>query len=170
MLPVMTREDSEFVVVGGGLLGLAAAAALTRRGRQVTVLEQATAGHPGAGSKGSCRIFRLGYPDPAYVALARQARQFWTDLEQAQRTQLLSPIPQLTFGTELDQVRQAMHAAGARCELLPAAEAGRRFPAVSVPGAVLHEPESSVINASAALETLAVAQVRQRDGDRKSVV
>ena len=77
----MAREDSEFVIVGAGLLGLATAAALTRRGRQVTVLEQATAGHPGAGSKGSCRIFRLGYPDPPYVALARQARDFWTELE-----------------------------------------------------------------------------------------
>jgi sarcosine oxidase len=153
----MAPEDSEFVIVGAGLLGLAAAAALTRRGRQVTVLEQATAGHPGAGSKGSCRIFRLGYPDPLYVALARQARDFWTELEQAQRTQLLTPAPQLTFGAELGQVHRAMQAVGARCELLPAAEAGRWFPAVRVPGPVLHEPESSVINASAALGSLAAA-------------
>ncbi len=162
----MTREDSEFVIVGGGLLGLAAAAALTRRGRQVTVLEQATAGHPGAGSKGSCRIFRLGYPDPAYVTLARQAREFWTDLEQARRIQLLTPAPQLTFGPELDPVRQAMLAAGAPCELLPAAEVGRRFPAVSVPSAVLHEPESCVINASAALEALAAALPDLREHTR----
>ena len=153
----MAPEDSEFVIVGAGLLGLATAAALTRRGRQVTVLEQATAGHPGAGSKGSCRIFRLGYPDPPYVALARQARGFWTDLEQAHRTQLLTPAPQLTFGAELGHVHQAMRAVGARCELLPAAEAGRWFPAVRVPGPVLHEPGSSVINASAALGSLAAA-------------
>lgn len=32
----MAGEDSEFVIVGGGLLGLATAAALTRRGRQAT--------------------------------------------------------------------------------------------------------------------------------------
>jgi sarcosine oxidase len=166
MLPVMAGEDSEFVIVGGGLLGLAAAAALARRGRQVTVLEQATVGHPGAGSKGSCRIFRLGYPDPAYVALARQARQFWTDLEQAHRRQLLTPAPQLTFGPELGDVRQAMLAAGAPCELLPATEAGRRFPAVSVPGTVLHEPGSCVINASAALGALAAAQPDLREHTR----
>jgi sarcosine oxidase len=166
MLPEMTGEDSEFVIAGGGLLGLATAAALARRGRQATVLEQATAGHPGAGSKGSCRIFRLGYPDPEYVALARQAREFWTELEQARRIQLLTPAPQLTFGPELDAVRRAMLAAGARCELLPAAEVGRRFPAVSVPGAVLHEPESSVINASAALEALAAALPDLREHTR----
>ena len=162
----MTHEDSEFVIVGAGLLGLAAAAALSRRGRQVTVLEQATAGHPGAGSKGSCRIFRLGYPDPAYVTLARQARGFWTDLEQAHRTQLLTPAPQLTFGRDLGQIRQAMRAAGAPCELLPAAEVGRRFPAVSVPGAVLYEPESSVINASADLGPLAAARPDLREHTR----
>jgi sarcosine oxidase len=166
----MAREDSEFVIVGAGLLGLATAAALTRRGRQVTVLEQATAGHPGAGSKGSCRIFRLGYPDPPYVALARQARDFWTELEQAQRTQLLTPAPQLTFGTELGHVHQAMRAVGARCELLPAAEAGRWFPAVRVPGPVLHEPDSSVINASAALGSLGGALPDLREHTRVTAI
>ena len=166
----MAREDSEFVIVGAGLLGLATAAALTRRGRQVTVLEQATAGHPGAGSKGSCRIFRLGYPDPPYVALARQARDFWTELEQARHIQLLTPAPQLTFGTELGQVHQAMRAAGARCELLPAAEAGRWFPAVRVPGPVLHEPQSSVINASAALGSLAGALPDVREQTRVTAI
>ena len=151
--------DSEFVIVGAGLLGLATAAALTRRGREAIVLEQATVGHPGAGSKGSCRIFRLGYPDPEYVALARQAGQFWAELEHARGTQLRTPVPQLTFGPGLGAVRQAMLAAGAPCELLPAAEAARRFPGVAVPGPVLLEPESSVINADAALRALAAGSV-----------
>ncbi len=170
MLPVMAGEDSEFVIVGAGLLGLATAAALTRRGRQVTVLEQATAGHPGAGSKGSCRIFRLGYPDPQYVALARRARAFWTELEQAQHIQLLTPAPQLTFGTGLNDVHQAMRAVGARCELLTAAEVARRFPAVSVPGEVLHEPESSVLNASAALGSLAAMLPGLREHTRVTAI
>jgi len=153
----MVREDSEFVIVGGGLLGLAAGAALTRRGRQVTVLEQATVGHLGGGSKGSCRIFRLGYPDPEYVALARQARQLWTELEQPGSAQLVTPVPHLTFGSELGEVRQAMLAAGAPCELLPAGEAARRYPGVAVPGPVLYEPGSGVIDAEAALRSLAAA-------------
>lgn len=166
ILPVMAGEDSEFVIVGAGLLGLATAAALTRRGRQVTVLEQATVGHPGAGSKGSCRIFRLGYPDPEYVALARQARQFWAELEHAHETQFLSPVPQLTFGPELDSIHQAMLAAGAPCELLPAAEVARRFPGAAVPGPVLHEPGSSVIDADAALRALAAAVPALREHTR----
>jgi sarcosine oxidase len=160
----MVREDSEFVIAGGGLLGLAAGAALTRRGRQVTVLEQATVGHPGGGSKGSCRIFRLGYPDPEYVALARQARQLWNELERPGEAQLVTPTPHLTFGSELEEVRQAMLAAGAPCELLPAGEAARRYPGVAVPGPALSEPGSGVIDADAALRSLAAAvpDVRER--------
>jgi sarcosine oxidase len=162
----MAREDSEFVIVGGGLLGLAAGAVLTRRGRQVTVLEQATVGHPGGGSKGSCRIFRLGYPDPEYVALARRAGQLWTELAQSREAQLLRPAPHLTFGSELDAVRQAMLDAGAPCELLPAGEATRRYPGVAVPGPVLHEPGSAVIDADAALRALAAAVPDLRERTR----
>ena len=162
----MAGEDSEFVIVGAGLLGLAAAAALARRGHEATVLEQATVGHSGAGSKGSCRIFRLGYPDPEYVALARQAGQRWAELEQATGIQLRWPAPQLTFGPGLGAVRQAMLAAAAPCEMLPADEVARRFPGVAVPGPVLHEPESSVINAAAALRALAAAGPAVREHTR----
>jgi sarcosine oxidase len=162
----MAGADSEFVIVGAGLLGLATAAALNRRGRQVIVLEQATVGHPGAGSKGSCRIFRLGYPDPEYVALARQARQFWAELERPGETRLLTPASQLTFGAELDAVRQAMLTAGAPCERLPAGEAARRFPGVVVPGPALYEPDSGVIDADAALRALAAAVPGLREGTR----
>ena len=65
----------DVAIIGAGLLGLAAARALAARGRDVVVLEQAEIGHQAAGSKGSCRIFRLGYPDPAYVTAARRGRR-----------------------------------------------------------------------------------------------
>ena len=71
----------EVAVVGAGLLGLATARALAARGRDVAVVEQATVGHPGGGSHGSCRIFRLGYPDPGYVTMAASSRRLWHDLE-----------------------------------------------------------------------------------------
>jgi sarcosine oxidase len=145
----------DYVVVGGGLLGLATARALARAGREVLLLEQDSVGHRGAGSTGSCRIFRLGYPDPAYVAAARQARELWHELEAESGRRVLFGVPQLTFGPMMAQVRAAMLAAGAPCELLPAAEAAARFPGVAADGEVLLEPDSCVTAASTALASLA---------------
>ena len=148
-------ERSEFIVVGAGLLGLATARALASRGREVTVLEQAEIGHPAGGSHGSCRIFRLGYGDPGYVSLASRARDLWRQLETEQGLRLLYPAPQLTFGAGLGAVQAAMIAAGAPCELLPAATAAARFPALATAGPALLEPDSCVIAAGNALRALA---------------
>jgi sarcosine oxidase len=147
--------DHEFVVVGAGLLGLAAGRALARRGRDVLVLEQAQTGHLGAGSHGSCRIFRLGYDDPGYVAMARAARELWRELEDESGERILRPAPHLTFGDGLQAVMGGMQRAGAPCELLTAGEAAARFPAITVGGPALLEPESAVIAADKALRALA---------------
>jgi sarcosine oxidase len=154
----------DVVVVGAGLLGLASARALARRGRAVIVLEQAEIGHQAGGSKGSCRVFRLGYDDPGYVRLAMRAREPWAELEDECGRQLLRPTPHLTFGRGLDAVRVAMQDAGAPCELLPAAEAAGRFPGVTIGGPALLEPQSCVISADAALRALAAAVGEVRTG------
>lgn len=50
----MTRSDGTVLVIGGGLIGLASAAYLTRAGRQVTVLDRGAIG--GACSHGNCGL------------------------------------------------------------------------------------------------------------------
>lgn len=159
-------EQADCIVVGAGLLGLSAARALTSRGRAVLVLEQAEVGHSAGSSHGSCRIFRLGYGDPGYVALARQAKELWQAAEAQAGTQFLYPAPQLTFGDQLGAVHAALQAAGAPGELLPAAEVAARYPAVSAGGPALVEHSSSVIAASAVLGSLAAAGPRIRAGLR----
>lgn len=154
----------DVVVVGAGVLGLAAGRALARRGADVIVLEQAEIGHAASGSKGSCRIFRLGYPDAGYVALAQRAREPWTLLEDECGQQLLHPVPQLTFGPKLDEVTDAMEAAGATCALLPADAVAARFPQLTIDGPALLEPDSCVISADAALRALAAAVPGIRTG------
>jgi sarcosine oxidase len=154
----------DVVVVGGGLLGLASARALARRGREVVVLEQAEIGHENGGSKGSCRVFRLGYEDARWVGLAMHAREPWAELEDECGRQLLQPTPHLTFGQGLGTVREAMQSVHAPCELLPAAEAAARFPQIAIGGPALLEPESCVISADAALRALAAAVPQIRTG------
>jgi sarcosine oxidase len=154
----------DVAIVGAGLLGLAAARVLFGRGRDVVVLEQAEIGHTGAGSKGTCRIFRLGYPDPDYVAAARRAGELWRDLEAESGRQLRWPTPQLSFGPRLRDVQRALRAAGVPGELLPAAAVASQFPAIQVGGPALLEPESAVIAADHALEVLAARAGEIRTG------
>lgn len=156
----------DVAIVGAGVLGLAAGRAVAARGRDAVILEQAEVGHPRSGSKGSCRIFRVGYREPGYVTAALQARDLWRALERASGRRILHPRPQLTFGTGMHSIQEAMIAAGAPCELVPAPEAARRFPAITADGPVLLEPDSAVIAADQALAALAAGGAEIRTGIR----
>jgi sarcosine oxidase len=157
---------SDVVVVGAGLLGLACARALARRGHEVVAFDRAQVGHEAGGSKGSCRIFRLGYDDPWWVGLAMRARAPWAELEDDCGQRLVHPTPHLTFGPRLDAVAAAMHEAGAPCELLAPEAAAERFPQIAADGAALLEPQSGVIAADAALRALAAGVPDLRPGVR----
>jgi sarcosine oxidase len=156
----------DVVIVGAGVLGLAAGRALGARGRDVVILEQAEIGHPRSGSKGSSRILRAGYREPSYVTAALHARDLWRNLETASGRQILHPRPQLTFGTGMRSVQDAMIAAGAPCEFLTAVESARLFPAVATGGPALLEPDSAVIAADQALAALAAGCAEVRTGIR----
>jgi sarcosine oxidase len=162
--------DHEFVVVGAGLLGLAAGRALARRGRDVLVLEQAQVGHDAGGSHGTCRIFRLGYNDPSYVAMARAARELWHELEDESGQRILRPTAHLTFGDGLKAVHDGMSRAGAPAELLTQREAMARFPGIATRGPALLEPESCVIAADTALNALVAIGTPVRPGFRVSSI
>jgi sarcosine oxidase len=152
-------------VVGAGLLGLSTAWHLARRGREVTILERDRVGHPRSGSHGACRIFRLGYDDPRYVALARQALPLWRELEADSGSDLWTTTGQISFGPGLDLLQAGLTQAGAPSELWSAAEVTARFPDVAVLGPVLFEPASGVINAERCLQVLrSAAEGRLHEG------
>ncbi|MDQ1512022.1 MAG: sarcosine oxidase [Actinomycetota bacterium] len=149
----MTSERADVVIVGGGLLGLSTAWALRGR-REVVVLERDSVGHARGGSHGPTRIFRLGYVDPMYVAMAQRAAGRWRALEAESGVRLLHPTPQLTFGLGADAVFAALEAADAPVERISAATIETRFPAFAGRGDAVLEPSSAVIAADRTLETL----------------
>jgi sarcosine oxidase len=160
-------RDVEFAVVGAGVLGLSAAHCLVRRGHQVVVCEATTVGHRGSGSKGSARIFRLGYDDPGYVRLAMVAHRLWRRLEDTSDTAIVTTTGQVTFGHHLDVLVDAMTEAGAPHQLMGAAQVAERFPALSVSGPAVFEPESGVIAAHDCLNALRrTAGLELREGTR----
>ncbi len=153
-------DDRHCIVVGAGLLGLAAARALTRRGWRVLVLEAAGApGHERSGSKGDARIFRLGYPEPHYVEMAALARAGWRELEAASGRRLLHVTGQVTMGDEatVGAIARALAAAGGAVEQISAGEAARRFPGIAPTGPVLVEPDSGVLVADECLRAFGEA-------------
>ena len=154
---------ADVVIVGGGLLGLATARALRGR-RDVLVLEQETIGHARGGSHGATRIFRLGYADARYVAMAQRAAERWRALETDTGARLLHPTPQLSFGPGAEAVFDALHAAGAPVERITAATVEERFPRFAGHGDAVLEPASAVIAADRTLATLRAnssAEVRE---------
>ena len=154
-VPLRATTQADVVIVGGGLLGLSTAWALRGR-RDVLVLERDTVGGARSGSHGPTRIFRVGYVDPRYVAMAVRAAEQWRLLESEAGVQLLYPAPQLTFGSGADAVFTALVAAGAPVERITAAAIERRFPAFSGRGDALLEMSSAVIAADRTLATLCV--------------
>src|SRR4051812_22208612 len=68
-------------VIGGGVMGLATAWALKRRGIEAVVYEQFEVGNPHGSSHGRSRIFRLAYAEDHYVRLAQEALALWRELE-----------------------------------------------------------------------------------------
>ena len=96
-------------VVGAGIVGLAAAYELARRGATVTVYER---GVPGNGqSGGESRIFRHGHDDPRLVALAVEARAIWREWEARFGVELLAADGVVLLGpaaeTRLPLLREA---------------------------------------------------------------
>src|SRR4051794_31053112 len=165
----MARADrTEFVVVGAGLLGLATARALRRRGRDVVVLEQASVGHRRGGSHGPTRIFRLGYPVRLYVTMAMLALDLWRELEAETGAALLETTGQLSVGHDLQPMFDAMTAAGAQVDWLSARDVDSRFADfASTDRPALFEPASGVLAADACLSALrATAACEVRKGER----
>jgi sarcosine oxidase len=81
---------TKVAVVGGGVMGCAAAWALAERGAEVTLYEQFDPEHTRGSSHGRTRIFRLAYPEPHWVELAREALAGWRDVEQRAGRNLLA--------------------------------------------------------------------------------
>jgi sarcosine oxidase len=113
--------------VGAGVMGLAAARALARRGHDVTVYEQFELEHTRGSSHGSSRIFRLSYPEEEWVALAQRAFELWRELENESGVQLLELYGLVDVEPDPSTRLDTLDARAVPHELLGADEARDRF-------------------------------------------
>jgi sarcosine oxidase len=146
-------ERADVVIVGGGVMGTAAARALSSRGRDVILLERRAIGHAEGSSGGPTRNFRLTYHDPLYVRMARRALEGWRRLEDDAGVELLRVVGGLDVGAATDGSAAALEAAGEPFERPPAAEVAERWPALRFDDGslFLFQSEGAIVRADATI-------------------
>ncbi|MBW4716381.1 FAD-dependent oxidoreductase [Saccharothrix obliqua] len=138
--------DVDVVVVGGGVMGSAAAWRLASRGVEVALFERFARGHVLGSSHGASRIFRLAYRDPVYVRFAAEAREGWRALGGG----LLTETGGVDHG-DITGLPEALAAAGEPGEVLSPDAARERWPGFRFDDAVFHHPASGRLHADRAV-------------------
>lgn len=154
----------EVVIVGGGVMGAAAAWQLAKRGDNVTVIEQFADGHERGSSHGASRIFRLGYPDPFWVRLGCEALAVWHELERDAGVGLIVQTGSVDHGdaTGVGAVVAALDAEGVPIEWLTPQVAQDRWPGMRFDGSVVFQAGGGRIASGAA--RMAMIEQAQRHG------
>jgi sarcosine oxidase len=154
-------------VIGAGVMGLATAWALRRRGLEPVVYEQFTVGNDRGSSHGRSRIFRLAYAEDAYVRLAQEALPLWRELEAESGATLLELNGLVEVVRSLEEsTAETLERCGVAWERLDREEAERRYP-IRVPEAsfVVVQPEAGIVRADLALGAFA-RELDVREGTR----
>jgi sarcosine oxidase len=134
-------------VVGAGVVGLSATAALLERGADVVCFERS--GSPmQERSVGSSRIFRLAHREPELVRLAADARAGFDRWAERAGSPMIIPSGCVISGADVPAWAAAMDAAGAPFET-PDSPDGLRLPARRAPAEALLDPSGGVVDVDA---------------------
>jgi sarcosine oxidase len=153
---ILRVEDCDIVVVGAGAMGSATAWWLARWGLDVVLIEQFDAGHQRGSSHGSTRIFRLAYPEPIYVDMARRTLPLWRDVEDETGIDLLVTTGGIDYGdpSSMYPIIDALISTSVPHEIVRPPEAARRWPGFVFDGPVLYQPDAGRLLADAAVRAL----------------
>lgn len=156
--------SERIIVVGGGVMGLATAWQLVRRGERPIVLERFARGHHEGASHGETRNFNNAYGDAHYLDLLVRAREGWDALGEVEGEPLLRLHGLVSHGSGmalgsatargLPTIASELASRGIPAEILDGAAAGRRWPGMRFEETVLFSPDAGVARAAATLREL----------------
>lgn len=151
------------LVVGGGLMGAAAAWRLSARGHRVTVLERFGPGHDRGSSSGTSRIFRLAYPEPSYTQLALRALPLWQRLEEESGQSVLTLTGAVDHGSPetVDVLARVLAGAGRSVQRLSPGEVSDRWPGLRADTTAMYHPDAGRLHADDAVSALLKAAAQR---------
>jgi sarcosine oxidase len=145
----------DVVVIGGGVVGLAAARAVARRGSSVLLLEQFALHHDRGSSHGSVRAFAFAHSDPVLVDQSVEALALWRELEAEQRVDLITTTGSGLRIAKLDEIAARLEANDLSYEILDPERVAERFDIRFGPGdRMILTHEGGTIHAARALRAL----------------
>jgi FAD dependent oxidoreductase TIGR03364 len=149
---ISPSRSADDVVVGAGIIGLATAWHLARRGRRVAVIERHARAR-GASVRNFGMIWPIGQPTGPRRQLAMRSRELWSEmLSAAGIWHEPSGSIHLAYHDDELQVLEEFAAEargdGFECAMIPAADAGRRAPRVVATGlrGALWSPNELVVD------------------------
>jgi sarcosine oxidase len=150
--PPAAARSPDVAVVGGGIVGLAAADALVRRGARVVLLERSAVGS--GQSAGVARGFRHLHATGEQIAEAVRARALWDAWSARAGEQLVGEEGALRLGGDVEAGCARLRAAGVPAEVVE--RAGERLPALrDDAGPLLWDPRGGAIRAARTIAWLA---------------
>ncbi|GLW93368.1 NAD(P)/FAD-dependent oxidoreductase [Actinokineospora globicatena] len=146
------RRELDIAVIGAGILGLATAEALVRRGADVAVFDGRP---PGAGlSGGLTRTFRHRHDSEALVAMAVEGRRGFARWEERLGRELIGPEGAVYHGMD-DSWVTGMVAQRVEHSFVPGSDGAEVFPALApVDRPLLVDPGAGAIRAKRTIDAL----------------
>ncbi|MGJ0204171.1 FAD-dependent oxidoreductase [Leucobacter sp. gxy201] len=147
------------LVIGGGVIGLATAWQLARRGERVHLLERFAEHHDLGASHGSTRNMNNAYDEGFYLDLYDEALGLWRELEAETGLELLRLHGLVTHGDPalVEAARETLVTRGAEVEVCAPAAARERFGGMAFEGDVLLTRQAGIVLAARALDAFAQA-------------
>ncbi len=169
----MTKSNYDVVIIGGGVIGAATAYDLARHGQSVLVIDQYDPPHINGSSHGQSRLLRVAYAEgDKYVAMARQAKTLWRDLEEQSGSSLFEQTGILYAGSNKSAFMKSV-VDSAQSQEIPMVVIDQNKPPISnlysMPEdwCVLFEPEGGFLHTENCVA--AMLQLAERHGAEKMV-
>src|SRR4030095_12627410 len=148
------------IIIGGGVMGAAAAYELAGDGASVVLIDQSQLPNPRAASVDYSKVFRFAYPETLYVSLAVDALRRWREIESNTGKHLLTQTGALLLGRrepsfEID-CYNAMRSVGVQVEKFDSRNVTDRFPQFNEIAFAygVYDPSGAILHADTAVRAL----------------